>query len=228
MKLRGADDPMLTPNSDFRQCLPTTVHYRTALFQFPLIKSWGTTEHALRGFGRTTGANCWPEPFVAQLRAMSLLFSYCRSAEEPGFKKVAGICALRPTGLKMHSYENARSAGPGASKTEPNICHWGVANCSSRRGTSGVLRNYDSVTCLVAVTAASTLEVFSFSDVRFRVRSPATPHVSSGPTIRARLFPLFDGEQRLFICLSRRHFDPDLMPRVIPVERLLLEAKMRH
>ena len=35
MKLRPADDPMLTPNSDFRQCLPTTVHYRTALFQFP-------------------------------------------------------------------------------------------------------------------------------------------------------------------------------------------------
>jgi hypothetical protein len=43
-------------------------------------------------------------------------------------QKAAGICALRPTGLKMHSYENARPASPGASKTEPNICHWGVAN----------------------------------------------------------------------------------------------------
>ena len=46
----------------------------------------------------------------------------------PGFEKAAGICALRPTGLKMHSYENARPASPGASKTEPNISHWGVAN----------------------------------------------------------------------------------------------------
>jgi len=41
MKLRPADDPMLTPNSDFRQCLPTTVHYRTALFQFPAYKKAG-------------------------------------------------------------------------------------------------------------------------------------------------------------------------------------------
>jgi hypothetical protein len=46
----------------------------------------------------------------------------------PGIKKAAGICALRPTGLKMHSYENARPANLGTSKTEPNICHWGVAN----------------------------------------------------------------------------------------------------
>jgi hypothetical protein len=52
----------------------------------------------------------------------------CRSADESGIKKAAGICALRPTGLKMHSYETARPASPGASKTEPNICHWGVAN----------------------------------------------------------------------------------------------------
>jgi len=43
-------------------------------------------------------------------------------------QKAAGICALRPTGLKMHSYENARPASPGTSKTELNICHWEVAN----------------------------------------------------------------------------------------------------
>src|SRR5205823_2787681 len=49
-------------------------------------------------------------------------------ADKPGIKKAAGICALRPTGLKLHSYENARPANPGTSKTEPNICHWGVAS----------------------------------------------------------------------------------------------------
>ena len=56
------------------------------------------------------------------------LFMLQERRGELGIKKAAGICALRPTGLKMHSYENARPASPGASKTEPNICHWGVAS----------------------------------------------------------------------------------------------------
>jgi hypothetical protein len=42
----------------------------------------------------------------------------------PESKKAAGICALRPTGLKMHSFENARPASPGSCKTELNICYW--------------------------------------------------------------------------------------------------------
>src|SRR6267154_953696 len=82
---------------------------------------------------------------VAQFRAMSLLFSCCSSADEPRIKKAAGICALRPTGPKMHSYENARPPAPGASKTEPKLSHWGSRKCSSERGTRGVLRNYDSI-----------------------------------------------------------------------------------
>jgi len=65
---------------------------------------------------------------VAQFRAMSLLFPCCRSADESGIKKAAGICAPRPTGLKMHSYEKRSTASPGASKTEPNIRHGEVAS----------------------------------------------------------------------------------------------------
>jgi hypothetical protein len=53
---------------------------------------------------------------VAQLTAMSLLFHVAAAQTNPELKKAAGICALRPTGLKMHSYENARPASPGTSK----------------------------------------------------------------------------------------------------------------
>ena len=64
MKLRPADDPMLTPNSDFRQCLPTTVHHRTALFQFPAYKKAGALLNT-----RYEGSGGRPAPIAAPRRS---------------------------------------------------------------------------------------------------------------------------------------------------------------
>jgi hypothetical protein len=52
---------------------------------------------------RKSGASLWKSCFAETVdKHLSLPI--------PGIKKAAGICALRPTGLKMYSYENARPA----------------------------------------------------------------------------------------------------------------------
>ena len=128
MKPRPADDPMLTPNSDFRQCLPTTVHYRTALFQFPAYKKAGALLNTrYEGSGGRPARIAAPRRSQRNCEQRHCSFHVAGAQRNPD-SKATGICALRPTGLKMHSYENARPASPGASKTEPNISHWGVAN----------------------------------------------------------------------------------------------------
>jgi hypothetical protein len=46
----------------------------------------------------------------------------------PEIKKPQAFAHCGLPGSKMHSYENARPAGPGTSKIEPKISHWGVSS----------------------------------------------------------------------------------------------------
>jgi hypothetical protein len=172
MKVRPADDPMLTPNSDFRQCLPTTVHYRTALFQFSAYKKAGVLLNTRYEGSGGRPARIAAPAFVAQLRAMSLLFSCCRSAEEPGFKGPQAFARCGLPGLKcirMKTLDPPAPVLPRLNRISPT----GGSQCGSGRGTRGVLRNYDSIkskqlaSSRPELTEASTLEFGRSNCARF-------------------------------------------------------------
>ena len=102
MKLRPADDPMLTPNSDFRQCLPTTVHYRTALFQFPAYKKAGALLNTRYEGSGGRPARIAAPAFVAQLRAMSCHCSFhvAGAQRNPDSKRPQAFARCGLPGLK--------------------------------------------------------------------------------------------------------------------------------
>jgi hypothetical protein len=91
------------------------------------------------------------------METLSRSFHFASSLDYSWNEKTAGICALRPTGLKYIGMKKRSIRHPGSSNTDPNIFECGVANA---------IPDEEHIGCCATETASRTTPAPLVEEIR--------------------------------------------------------------